>query len=83
MRWKPLPKRDISEVGGPMKRMAPRGLLLANPGKQAPAQDSANGVECGTCHTIVYKAEGVFDKEAFNAARKKHYSVSPGCESRG
>ena len=66
-----------------MKRMAPRGLLLGNPGKQAPPQDSGDGVECGACHIIIYKAAGFFDKEAFYMARRKHYAVSPGCESRG
>jgi hypothetical protein len=82
MHWKPVRKRDISELAGPMKRMAPRGLLLARPGKQAPLQDSGGGIECGSCHQIIYRAEGVFNREAFAAARKKHYAVSPSCEIR-
>jgi len=83
MRWKPVAKRDIREVAGPTKLIAPRGLLLAKPGRQAPAQDSRSVIECGTCHTVIYKAEDVFDREAFYAARKKHYAMSPGCEGRG
>jgi hypothetical protein len=67
-----------------MKRMAPRGLLLAYPRRQAPVQDSQS-IECGICHIVIYRAESVFDPQAFEAARKKHYSVSPACEieSRG
>jgi len=80
IRWKPVPKRDIRELAGHLTRMAPRGLLLAKPGRQAPAQ-SSGGIECGTCHTVIYRAEGVFDTEAFHAARKKHYAVSPICET--
>ena len=80
MRWNPVPKRDISELAGPIKRMAPRGLLLARPGKQAPVQGSGNTIECGFCHTVIYKTEGVFDKDAFVAAREKHYAISPECE---
>ena len=81
MRWKPVPKRDVSELAGPTKRIAPRGLLLAMPGKQAPVQGPDNGIECGTCRSIIYKPEGVFDAEIFQAAKKKHYAVSPACES--
>ena len=77
-----MPKRDISELAGPMKRLAPRGLLLARPGKQAPVQDPGSGIECGTCHAVIYTAEGGFDRDAFEAARKKHYVISPECESR-
>jgi hypothetical protein len=80
MLWKPVPERDISELAGPTKRMAPRGLLLAKQGRQAPVQDSG-GIECGNCHMVIYKADGVFDAEAFQAARRKHYLVSPACES--
>ena len=82
MRWKPLPKRDISELAGPTKRLAPRGLLLARPGKQAPVQDPGNGIECGTCHEVIYRPENSFDRDAFEVARKKHYAISPECESR-
>ena len=81
MRWRPVPKGDISELAGPTKWMMPRGLLLAKPGKQMPFHDSSAGIECGTCHRVIYRAEGDFDREAFYAARKKHYSVSPECES--
>jgi hypothetical protein len=80
MRWRPTAKTDIHELAGPMKRMVPRGLLLAKPGKQAPVPD-LGAIECGTCHVVIYRAEGVFDAEDFEAARKKHYSVSPTCES--
>ena len=81
MRWTPAPKKDIAEVAGPIKRIAPRGLLLAKPGKQAPVQDSPNAIECGACHKIIYQAEDVFDVEAFQAAKKRHYEVSPSCEN--
>jgi len=80
MNWKPVPKRDIAEIAGPMKRIAPRGLFLANPGKQAPAQNREGGIECGSCHAIIYTPETVFDAGAFQAARKKHYAASPACE---
>ena len=82
MRWKAMPKRDISELAGPTKRLAPRGLLLARPGKQAPIQDPDGGIECGTCHEIIYRPEGAFNRLAFEEAREKHYSISPECESR-
>jgi hypothetical protein len=81
MRWIPTEKKGMHELAGPMKRIAPRGLLLARPGKQAPIQES-NSIECGTCHTVIYRPNGVFDAEAFRAAREKHYSTSPGCEVR-
>jgi hypothetical protein len=64
-----------------MKRIAPRGLMLARPGKQAPVQDS-NCIECGTCHMVIYRPDGVFDAEAFREAREKHYSASPACDMR-
>jgi hypothetical protein len=51
------------------------------PGKQAPDQDSKS-IECGVCHSVIYKAEDVFDKEAFQEARRKHYSASPACEEK-
>jgi len=82
MRWRPAPKRDIVELAGPMKMMAPRGLFLARPGRQAPTQDSSGDIECGTCHTVIYKGGGIFDKDAFAAAKKKHYASSPACENR-
>jgi hypothetical protein len=64
-----------------MKKIAPRGLLLARPGKQAPVLDSG-AIECGACHMIIYRTETTFDPEAFRAAKKKHYSISPTCETR-
>jgi hypothetical protein len=64
-----------------MKRIVPKGFLLARPGKQAPVQDSKN-IECGTCHTVIYRIEGAFNPEAFEAAKKEHYSVSPQCKPR-
>jgi len=82
MRWKPVPKRDIRELAGPMKRIAPRGLLLGGPEKQASEDASCNGIECGMCHAIIYRPEGVFDRNAFYVARKKHYAASPDCEGK-
>ncbi|MGA2973069.1 MAG: hypothetical protein ABSE39_10695 [Candidatus Bathyarchaeia archaeon] len=79
MVWKPAPKQDLTELSGPLKRIAPRGLLLANPGKQAPIQDS-NGIECGKCHTVIYRADKGFDVKALQEARKMHYSISPACK---
>jgi len=79
MRWKPEATKDLTELAGPTKRIAPRGLLLANPGKQTPTQDSYN-IECGKCHMVIYRAENSFDAKAFQDAKKKHYSVSPACE---
>ena len=67
------------ELSGPMKRIAPKGLMLANPGKQAPIQDS-NIIECGKCGTVIYRADGGFDVKAFDEAKRKHYSNSPACE---
>jgi len=81
MRWRPVAKRDIRELEGPVKQLAPRGLLLARPGKQAPRQES-NDIECGVCHAIIYRAEGGYDKEVFLAARMRHYSLSPRCEAK-
>jgi len=83
MQWRPTASKDLRELAGPMKRVAPRGLLLANPGKQAPVPD-AEVVECGVCHKVIYRAVGGgFNSEEFRAERKKHYAVSPGCETKG
>jgi hypothetical protein len=79
MRWKPEATKDLTELAGPMKRIAPRGLLLANPGKQWPAQDS-NNIECGKCHMVIYRVEKSFDAKGFQEAKRKHYSASPACE---
>jgi hypothetical protein len=67
------------ELSGPLKRIAPKGFLLANPGKQAPIQDP-NGIECGECHVVIYEADKEFDAKAFQEARKRHYSISPACK---
>jgi len=77
--WKPVPKKDLTELSGPLKQIAPRGLLLANPGKQAKVEES-NGIECGTCHTVIYRPDKGFDAEALEDARKTHYSTSPTCK---
>ena len=78
MVWTPALK-DLMEASGPLKRIAPKGLLLANPGKQTPIQDSSS-IECGKCHLVIYRADKVFDAKAFGEARKMHYSSSPACE---
>ena len=75
--WKPGRTRELSEVAGPMKRISPRGLLLAQTGKQQPAQEP--GIECGKCHRIIYRPEKQFDSEAFQKAKRAHYSLSPDC----
>jgi len=62
-----------------MKRITPRGLLLANWEREASVQDP-RGIECGKCHVVIYRAEKGFDAKAFEEARKKHYSNSPGCD---
>ena len=82
MRWRPVLKRDISEAAGPMKRIAPRGLLLGGPQRRVSVHGSGDGIECGVCHAVIYRPEGVFDKGEFDAARKKHYAASPVCEGK-
>jgi hypothetical protein len=77
--WKPAPKKDLAELSGPLKRVVPKGLLLANPGKQAPTQDSKS-IECGKCHALIYTANEKFDLKAFQEAKKIHYAISPACE---
>jgi len=77
--WKPAPKKELTELSGPLKQITPKGLLLANPGKQAPIQDSSS-IECGKCHVVIYRAEKGFDAKAFREARKMHYSTSPTCK---
>jgi ribosomal protein S27AE len=79
--WRPSPKKDPKELGGPIKRIAPRGLLLANWEKEAPIQDPRS-IECGKCHAVIYRAEKGFDAKTFEEARKKHFSNSPGCDER-
>lgn len=67
------------ELSGPLRRIVPKGLLLAKLGKQAPIQD-LNSIECGKCHMVIYRADTGFDAKAFQEARNKHYSISPACE---
>jgi len=69
------------ELSGPLKRVVPRGLLLANPGKQAPIQDSKS-IECGKCHALIYTASNEFDPKAFQEAKRMHYAISPACEGK-
>jgi hypothetical protein len=77
MSWNPGRAKEPNDVSGPVKRIVPKGLLLANPGKQAPAPDS--NVECGKCHMIVYSPDRKFDAKALQLAMKAHYSTSPQC----
>lgn len=79
--WKPAPKKDLTELSGPLKHVAPKGLLLANPGRQAPIQDSKS-IECGKCHALIYTANDKFDPVAFQEAKKKHYATSPACDGK-
>lgn len=79
MNWKPVAKKDLRELSGPIKRIAPRGLILTNPENEKPIHASG-WIECGKCHKVIYKADKWFDTTAFKEARKKHYSVSPACE---
>lgn len=76
--WRPAPKRNSTEPSGPMKRIAPRGLLLANPGKQAPVEDPGE-IKCGKCQMVIYRVDKRFDVKALEEARKMHYSISPAC----
>jgi hypothetical protein len=76
--WKAAPKKDLIEVSAPLKQITPKGLLLANPAQQATIQDS--GIECGKCHTVIYRADREFDAKAFQRARNNHYSISPACK---
>ena len=79
--WKPVPTKNLAELSGPLKQVAPKGLLLANPGKQAPIQDSKS-IECGKCHVTIYTANDKFDPKAFQEAKRTHYARSPACEDR-
>jgi hypothetical protein len=81
VRWRPAAKKDLRELGGPIKRIAPRGLTLSAARDQAGTRDSS-GIECGTCHMVIYRPDGVFDPEAFREAKGRHYSSSPACEAR-
>jgi acetyl-CoA carboxylase beta subunit len=74
-----MAKKDLSELSAPIRRIAPRSLISANPGKERPIQESG-WIECGRCHKVIYKADRGFDAAAFQEARKRHYSISPECE---
>jgi len=77
--WKPAAKKDFMELSGPMKRITPKGLLPTNTRKEASIQDFSI-IECGKCGEVIYRADNGVDAKAFQEARKKHYSISPGCE---
>ena len=81
MTWRPEEKKDLVEVGGPVKRMTPRGMLLMNPDKR-PSEQDPNMIECGKCHEVIYRVDKSFDSAAFQEARKLHYSTSPKCQER-
>ncbi|MGA2783252.1 MAG: hypothetical protein ABSF09_00950 [Candidatus Bathyarchaeia archaeon] len=78
--WKPILSKDPSEVSGQLKRISPKGLLLANPGRQTPIQDS-NSIECGRCHAVIYKADIKFDTTALQEAITAHHLTSPDCRN--
>lgn len=78
-RWRPEADKESSELGGPMRRIVPRGLLLAAPAKQAPIPESGE-IECGSCHGVIYKPDNGFDAREFQEAKEKHYSLSPACK---
>jgi hypothetical protein len=69
----------LIELGGPIKRIAPKGLVLAGAEKQTSTQDPSS-IECGSCHVVIYRADKGFDAKAFQEAKKNHYSTSPACE---
>src|SRR5208337_1679837 len=78
--WKPILAKDPSEVSGQLKRISPKGLLLANPGRQTPIQDS-NNIECGNCHAVIYRADIKFDTTVLQEAITAHQLTSPGCRN--
>jgi hypothetical protein len=78
MLWRPAAKKDLMELSGPIKRIAPKDLPI-NVRKEVSIQDSSI-IECGKCGQTIYRADNGIDAEALKKARKKHYSVSPGCE---
>lgn len=78
--WRPALRKELIELGGPIKRIAPKGLLLAAAGKQAPIQDPSS-IECGSCHRVIYRPDKEFDATAFEKAKKNHYSAYPPCEN--
>jgi len=66
------------DLSGPLKRVVPKGFLLAKPGRQAPTENPRS-IECGKCHALIYSVDREFDEKAFQEARRKHYLVSPAC----
>jgi len=77
MSWRASRTRELSEIAGPMKQIAPRGLILGPSRKQRP--DLESGIECGICHLVIYRPDGGFDAEAFQRAKKMHLAESPTC----
>ncbi len=77
MSWRASRTRELSEIAGPMKQIAPRGLILGPSRKQRP--DLELGIECGICHLVIYRPDGKFDGEAFQKAKKMHLATSPTC----
>jgi hypothetical protein len=81
MSWKPEHKKELVEVAGPLRRIRPRGLSSLTPFKQEPRPD-AKSIECGNCHAVIYRADKKFDSAAFQAAKERHYSLSPECRTK-
>ena len=79
MQWRTEERKDSIELGGPVKRMVPRGMLLMNPDKR-PSETDPSIIECGRCHKVIYRTDRGFDTSAFQEARKAHYLTSPECE---
>ena len=78
MSWRASRTRELAEIAGPMKQIAPRGLLLGPARRQQPKMES--GIECGKCHLVIYRPDREFDAEAFQKAKKMHHELSPTCE---
>ncbi len=78
MSWRASRTRELAEIAGPMKQIAPRGLLLGPSRRQQPKMES--GIECGKCHLVIYRPDREFDAEAFQKAKKMHQELSPTCE---
>jgi hypothetical protein len=77
IQWKPNLKKELIEVSGPMRRIAPKGLLIS-PNRPEGLQDF-NTVKCGRCHAVIYVPDREFNKLSFKEAMKRHYSLSPEC----
>jgi hypothetical protein len=79
MSWRPEHRKDLGEVSGPIRQVVPRGIFGAYAARRKQARVS-EGIECGSCHAVIYKPDKEFDREAFEAAKKEHYSASPTCK---